>query len=195
MVDDYVYFGELMNQTGRPILYSCSWPAYQEYNGITKTCNMWRNWGDIEDSHSSVESITQYFSDNQDRIQPHSGPGHWNDPDTLVLGNYGLSYEQSIQGLLVKTVNKIEIWKKPILPKVKDEMTHGIAFVSRRADGAPYSISVKVIEDLGLGGSQYIKGYMVYDLFDAEHKPFFVKWLYIVQMRLECAEGLHICGY
>lgn len=32
---DYVYFGELMNQTGRPILYSCSWPAYQEYNGIT----------------------------------------------------------------------------------------------------------------------------------------------------------------
>ncbi|XP_039452051.1 alpha-N-acetylgalactosaminidase [Culex pipiens pallens] len=227
MVDDYIYFGELMNQTGRPILYSCSWPAYQEYNGITpnyetlkKTCNMWRNWGDIEDSHSSVESITQYFSDNQDRIQPHSGPGHWNDPDTLVLGNYGLSYEQSksqlavwtilaapfllsndlarvtpdvkalllnkeiiamnqdslgIQGLLVKTVNNIEIWKKPILPKVKDEMTHGIAFVSRRADGAPYSVSVKVIEDLGLDGSQYIKGYMVYDLFDAEHKPFFVK--------------------
>lgn len=74
-------------------------------------------------------------------------------------------------------------------------MTHGIAFVSRRADGAPYSVSVKVIEDLGLDGSQYIKGYMVYvslnftilsnivlthfkllqDLFDAEHKPFFVK--------------------
>lgn len=85
---------------------------------------MWRNWGDIEDSHSSVESITRYFSDNQKRIQPHSGPGHWNDPDTvsdkcffcmlsrnctlnnlqLVLGNYGLSYEQSKSQLAVWTV-------------------------------------------------------------------------------------------
>lgn len=83
---------------------------------------MWRNWGDIEDSHSSVESITRYFSDNQARIQPHSGPGHWNDPDTvrektpcmfnitliysvqLVLGNYGLSYEQSKSQLAVWTV-------------------------------------------------------------------------------------------
>ncbi|XP_055613035.1 alpha-N-acetylgalactosaminidase-like [Uranotaenia lowii] len=110
MVDDYIIFGDLMNKTGRPILYSCSWPAYQEekdvipdYETLKKTCNMWRNWGDIEDSHSSVETITAYFSDNQDRIQPHSGPGHWNDPDTLILGNYGLSYEQSKSQLAVWT--------------------------------------------------------------------------------------------
>lgn len=31
---DYIKFGEYMNRTGRPILYSCSWPAYQEYDGI-----------------------------------------------------------------------------------------------------------------------------------------------------------------
>ncbi|MDK2413456.1 hypothetical protein QHH03_30670, partial [Aphanizomenon sp. 202] len=24
-----------------------------------------------------------------------AGPGHWNDPDMLIIGNYGLSYEQS----------------------------------------------------------------------------------------------------
>ncbi|XP_058836915.1 alpha-N-acetylgalactosaminidase [Topomyia yanbarensis] len=227
MVNDYILFGELMNKTGRPILYSCSWPVYQEYNGIIpnyeilkNTCNMWRNWGDIEDSHSSVETITRYFSDNQERIQPHSGPGHWNDPDTLVLGNYGLSYEQSksqlavwtvlaaplllsndlatvtpevrslllnrqiiavnqdilgIQGLLVKTINRIEIWKRPILPRVKDELTQAIAFVSRRADGAPYAVSVKLVDDLGLSNSTYIKGYDVIDLFNADRKPFFVR--------------------
>jgi len=26
---------------------------------------------------------------------PNAGPGHWNDPDMLVIGNFGLSYEQS----------------------------------------------------------------------------------------------------
>jgi len=31
MVDGYIEFGKLMNKTGRPIMYSCSWPAYFEY--------------------------------------------------------------------------------------------------------------------------------------------------------------------
>lgn len=26
---------------------------------------------------------------------PNAGPGHWNDPDMLIVGNFGLSYEQS----------------------------------------------------------------------------------------------------
>lgn len=25
-----------------------------------------------------------YFSKNQKRIQPHGGPGHWNDPDMVI---------------------------------------------------------------------------------------------------------------
>lgn len=28
-------------------------------------------------------------------IVPIAGPGHWNDPDMLIIGNFGLSYEQS----------------------------------------------------------------------------------------------------
>ncbi|CAO1331323.1 unnamed protein product [Diamesa serratosioi] len=105
MVDGYVKFGQLMNKTGRPIMYSCSWPAYFEhyrkpatipdYEILKKTCNLWRNWRDIDDSWESVLFIADYFSLNQDRVAPHAGPGHWNDPDTLLLGNYGLSYDQS----------------------------------------------------------------------------------------------------
>lgn len=30
----YPNFGALLNQTGRPMVYSCSWPVYQEVNGI-----------------------------------------------------------------------------------------------------------------------------------------------------------------
>uniref|UniRef100_A0A1B0AF32 Alpha-galactosidase n=1 Tax=Glossina pallidipes TaxID=7398 RepID=A0A1B0AF32_GLOPL len=98
----YPEFGRLLNRTGRPMVYSCSWPVYQEdkgklpnYKALKKHCNLWRNWQDINDSLESVFKIMDYFSKNQDRIQPHAGPGHWNDPDMLILGNYGLSYDQS----------------------------------------------------------------------------------------------------
>lgn len=42
-----------------------------------------------------MRGITEYFAVNQSRIQPHAGPGHWNDPDMLLIGNFGLSIEQS----------------------------------------------------------------------------------------------------
>jgi alpha-galactosidase len=71
---------------------------------LQKTCNLWRNWADIDDSFESVKSIADYFSQNQDRIAPKAGPGHWNDPDTLLLGNFGLSYEQSKHQLAVWAV-------------------------------------------------------------------------------------------
>lgn len=62
---------------------------------MKKHCNLWRNWDDIEDSWASVQYITNYFAANQTRIQPHAGPGHWNDPDMLIIGNYGLTVDQS----------------------------------------------------------------------------------------------------
>lgn len=72
-----------------------------DYEVLKKTCNLWRNWVDIDDSWESVKFIADYFAENQSRIAPHAGPGHWNDPDTLLLGNYGLSYDQSKAQLAV----------------------------------------------------------------------------------------------
>ncbi|XP_011298198.1 alpha-N-acetylgalactosaminidase [Fopius arisanus] len=98
----YPEFGYFMNRTGRNMVYSCSWPVYQIYAGINpnwtsiiKHCNLWRNYNDIQDSWSSIETIIDYYGDNQDSIVPNAGPGHWNDPDMLIIGNFGLSYEQS----------------------------------------------------------------------------------------------------
>lgn len=42
-----------------------------------------------------METIIDYYGNNQDVIVPIAGPGHWNDPDMLIIGNFGLSYEQS----------------------------------------------------------------------------------------------------
>jgi len=98
----YPEFGYWLNQTGRPMIYACSWPVYQTYSGMTpnytsiiNTCNLWRNFDDIQDSWGSIERTIDYYGDNQDIIIANAGPGHWNDPDMLIIGNFGLSYEQS----------------------------------------------------------------------------------------------------
>ena len=87
----YPEFGYWLNQTGgsirnmslggikiifsgRPMIYACSWPVYQTYSGMTpnytsiiNTCNLWRNFDDIQDSWSSVERTIDYYGDNQVR--------------------------------------------------------------------------------------------------------------------------------
>lgn len=49
--------------------------------------NLWRTTGDITDSWASLSSIG--FS--QDKAAPYLKPGHWNDPDMLIVGNVGWS--------------------------------------------------------------------------------------------------------
>jgi len=47
--------------------------------------NLWRTTGDINDSWSRLKSI----GFKQPKIAEYSGPGHWNDPDMLVVGKVG----------------------------------------------------------------------------------------------------------
>ncbi|KAH0616832.1 hypothetical protein JD844_028250 [Phrynosoma platyrhinos] len=74
------------------------------YTLLANICNLWRNYADIQDSWDSVLSIVEWFSANQDVLQPVAGPGHWNDPDMLIIGNFGLSYEQSRSQMALWTI-------------------------------------------------------------------------------------------
>ncbi|XP_013867417.1 alpha-N-acetylgalactosaminidase [Austrofundulus limnaeus] len=98
----YPLMAKALNNTGRPIGYSCSWPAYQgglppkvNYTQLGEICNLWRNYGDIQDSWSSVLMIIDWVFTNQDVLTPAAGPGKWNDPDMLIIGDFGLSLDQS----------------------------------------------------------------------------------------------------
>ncbi|KAG8243609.1 hypothetical protein J6590_042011 [Homalodisca vitripennis] len=102
MDEGYPRFGRKLNKTGRPMVYSCSWPVYQEEIGIAPNftalveyCNLWRNYDDIDDSWASLTDIMDYFARKQDSIADYAGPGHWNDPDMLLIGNFGLSVSQA----------------------------------------------------------------------------------------------------
>ncbi|XP_026481041.1 alpha-N-acetylgalactosaminidase-like [Ctenocephalides felis] len=98
----YPEFGRYLKETGRNMFFACGWPLFQtvgevprNYSLISEHCNSWRNWHDIQDSWGSVQFIVNYYEKNPDNIIDFAGPGHWNDPDMLVIGNFGLSFEQS----------------------------------------------------------------------------------------------------
>jgi len=104
----YPTFGTALNKTGRPILYNCQWPLYlpqSQRHGespdilttqIRSTCNQWRNYHDVADSWGSVRSVIDYWSRNssEDVLVRAAGPGGFNDPDMLVVGNPGLSLSE-----------------------------------------------------------------------------------------------------
>lgn len=56
-----------------------------DYEAIVKTCNLWRNYGDIDDSWESVISIVDWYAENQDMLIKYAGPGHFNDPDMVYI--------------------------------------------------------------------------------------------------------------
>ena len=98
----YPEFGGYLNATDRPIVYSCSWPAYwtssgrtPDYAAIAKHCNLWRNYYDIQDNWFDVVKIIDYYGDDTDDFAQYAGPGNWNDPDMLIIGNHALSYDQA----------------------------------------------------------------------------------------------------
>ncbi|XP_046362787.2 alpha-N-acetylgalactosaminidase-like isoform X2 [Haliotis rufescens] len=98
---DYGYpaFGMFLNKTGRPMIYSCEWPFYQsvkhfkipDYAAVRRTCNTWRTNKDIQDSWDSLLQTIQFQDQDQGNFSQYAGPGGWNDPDMLILGNFGLS--------------------------------------------------------------------------------------------------------
>lgn len=85
----YQKMGKALEESGRPIVYSlCQygrddvWTWGPEVDG-----NLWRTTGDINDSWGSMSKIGFSQSD----LAKWAGPGHWNDPDMLEVGNGGMS--------------------------------------------------------------------------------------------------------
>ncbi|NLX23667.1 MAG: alpha-galactosidase [Phycisphaerae bacterium] len=83
----YHVMREALDKANRDIVYSlCQYGMGRVWEwGAKVGGNYWRTTGDINDSWSSMSGIG--FS--QDSASPYAGPGHWNDPDMLVVGKVG----------------------------------------------------------------------------------------------------------
>ncbi len=65
------------------------------YTLVAENCNIWRNYIDIQDSWDSILQIIDYYAAQQDVLVKAAGPGHFNDPDMLIIGDFSLSIDQA----------------------------------------------------------------------------------------------------
>ncbi|MGD0840787.1 MAG: glycoside hydrolase family 27 protein [Candidatus Acidiferrales bacterium] len=92
MVDAYAKMRDAIKKTGRPMVYSfCQYGKDAVWQwGPPAGANLWRTTGDINDHYTRMETIG--FS--QAGLAKYAGPGHWNDPDMLEVGNGGMSTDE-----------------------------------------------------------------------------------------------------
>ena len=83
----YQVMAAALGKTGRDIIFSfCQYGMGEVWKwGAETGGNSWRTTGDITDSW---RSMTRNAS-RGDGIESYAGPGHWNDPDMLVVGRVG----------------------------------------------------------------------------------------------------------
>jgi alpha-galactosidase len=106
--DAYKRMSEALRAAGRPIVFSlCEWGENKPWEWAEPIGHLWRTTGDIYDSYDGRKGWesgwklllnAQYDlvpSNGPEGIGKYAGPGHWNDPDMLEVGNEGLSYAES----------------------------------------------------------------------------------------------------
>ncbi|NEB77830.1 alpha-galactosidase [Streptomyces sp. SID14478] len=84
----YTTMRDALKATGRPIVYSiCEWGENKPWEWAGDVGQLWRTTGDISDSWGSMLSLMKQNLP----LAQYAGPGHWNDPDMLEVGNGGMT--------------------------------------------------------------------------------------------------------
>jgi alpha-galactosidase len=84
--------------SGRPMVFSiCEWGEGRPWLWGANVGNLWRTTGDISDCWDCTNKWTSGWLrnlDSQAALAAYAGPGHWNDPDMLEVGNGGMSISE-----------------------------------------------------------------------------------------------------
>ena len=97
----YMTMRNALYETGRPIVLSiCEWGDNQPWEWAQDVGHLWRTTGDIyacwdcEYDHGTWSSWgVMRILDMQEGLRQYAGPGHWNDPDMMKVGN-GMSVNE-----------------------------------------------------------------------------------------------------
>ncbi len=91
----YTTMSDALRASGRPIVFSlCEWGTSKPWLWAANIGNLWRTTGDIYDKWEGVETYRSgvlNILDQQVGLDGYAGPGHWNDPDMLEVGNGGMT--------------------------------------------------------------------------------------------------------
>ncbi len=91
----YRLMRDALYAAGRPILFSiCEWGSTKPWEWAGEIGHMWRTTGDIGCDFDSEKDYGDWgeigvlqILDKNEPLRRYAGPGHWNDPDMLEVGN------------------------------------------------------------------------------------------------------------
>jgi alpha-galactosidase len=91
----YALMADALRATGRDVVLAiCEWGNNQPWLWGRNIGNLWRTTGDITDKWKGKYSYrwgVLNIADMNEPLWPYAGPGHWNDPDMLEVGNGGMT--------------------------------------------------------------------------------------------------------
>jgi alpha-galactosidase len=92
----YALMRDALQKSGHPIVFSlCEWGSTQPWLWAKDVGNLWRTTGDIVDKWQTgkKDDFLGFVDilDLHNGLESYAGPGHWNDPDMLEVGNGGMS--------------------------------------------------------------------------------------------------------
>ncbi|MCC9167015.1 glycoside hydrolase family 27 protein [Pontibacter harenae] len=91
----YMTMSAALRRAGRPVVLSiCEWGTDEPWKWGPRVGHLWRTTGDIYNCFDCVEDHGTWKSwgvmqilDKQEGLRQYAGPGHWNDPDMMEVGN------------------------------------------------------------------------------------------------------------
>ncbi|RTL49974.1 MAG: alpha-galactosidase [Sphingobacteriales bacterium] len=91
----YTTMSKALATTGRPIVFSmCEWGQNKPWEWAENVGHLWRTTGDISNIFAGTKDMGTWHAlgvlkiiDLQKGLRKYAGPGHWNDPDMLEVGN------------------------------------------------------------------------------------------------------------
>ena len=98
--ESYSLMSKALQASGRPIVFSlCEWGSTKPWLWAKDVGNLWRATGDIVNCWDCKEKWggmgVVHILDLVDGIESYAGPGHWNDPDMLEVGNGKLTPDEN----------------------------------------------------------------------------------------------------
>lgn len=113
---------DALNNTGRSIFFSiCEWGRDDVTSWAPSLANSWRTTNDIKDFWLSMK-LNYYLSAFH---AAQAGPGHWNDPDMLEVGNNGMTFTEYQTHFALWAIAKAPLILGNDLTKL-DEQTYSI---------------------------------------------------------------------
>lgn len=96
----YTLMRNALRKAGRPIFFSmCEWGSNKPWEWAAEVGHSWRTTGDITARFGGTaqqrgwgQSVLSIIDQNEP-LREYAGPGHWNDPDMLEVGN-GMSVSE-----------------------------------------------------------------------------------------------------